>query len=432
MAGAKWKEVHLAHWQRLLLVGLLTALCSQLYFTAWAEGFRISTAVILYPILLITFMRESHRPDTGLVTCLCVLILRVLLDLVQGASFSAAFLREYPGGLFYLFYDALLCFLVRDRRSVSQARLWSSLLVCDFAANLLNLALSSRLGSLREPLELTWLGGLALVRSTVAWAILLLSWYYRRLLVRQEHEERYRRLFLMTAELKNELYFLKKNAEDIESVMSSAYRLYEELPEEDGELKSLALSVARDVHEVKKDNLRIIRGLEDVVTEAYDDKAMLLSDLLHILTNSTRQLLGRQRADIRLECRFEEDMPIQEHYQLLSVLKNLVTNAVEAIQADSGRGTVQVICRKKEESLCLEVRDDGPGITERGMKHLFQVGYSTKFDPGTGNINRGVGLTAVQHIVESLGGSMEVASKVGQGTCFFVTLPLADLMGGKA
>ncbi len=47
--------------------------------------------------------------------------------------------------------------------------------------------------------------------------------------------------------------------------MTNAYRLYERLGgegRESGELSALALSIARDVHEVKKDNLRIIRGIE--------------------------------------------------------------------------------------------------------------------------------------------------------------------------
>ena len=194
----------------------------------------------------------------------------------------------------------------------------------------------------------------------------------------------------------------------------------------------MALGVARDVHEVKKDNLRIIRGLEQVMTESYDSKSMELKDLIHILERSTRQLLGEQRADIRLECSVEENVLIRAHYQVLSVLKNLVTNAVEAIQSADGRGNIRVECTGRDGQLLLTVRDTGPGISQRGMKHIFQVGYSTKFDPATGNINRGVGLAAVQHIVSSLGGSVEVSSEVGQGTCFCISLPMERVTGGEA
>lgn len=422
-------EVHLSPWQRRLVVGICVVMAGQLYFSLWAEGFRVSTAAVLYPVLLLTLMRESHRPDTGVVTGCCVMIFRAALDVIQGMSLGAALVLEAPGGIFYFSYECLLCLLVRDRRLVSPEKVWGSLCLCDFGANCLNLALSSRLAF--HPVELWGLAGLALGRAMAVWLIMLLMGRYRELLLRQEHEDRYRRLYLVTAELKSELYFLRKNAEDIEAVMSNAYRLYETLPETEEQARALALSVARDVHEVKKDNLRIIRGLEQVVTESYDGECMPLRDLLNILERSTRQLLGEQRADIRLECRLEGDAVIQEHYSLLSVLKNLVTNAVEAIQSDSGRGTVAVECRSGADTLTVTVTDDGPGISPRGMRHLFQVGYSTKFDPSTGNINRGVGLSAVQHIVESLGGTVDVTSEKGKGTCFRIVLPRERVTGGE-
>ena len=237
----------------------------------------------------------------------------------------------------------------------------------------------------------------------------------------------------MTANLKTELYFLKKDAEDIEGVMSKAYQLYERLeghpsPEE---LTPLALSIARDVHEVKKDNLRIIRGLEEDVASAYDHQAMTLSDLLYILEVSNRQFLGERQKDIRLECRYDRSLPVAEHYRVLSILKNLVTNAVEAIQSDSGRGCVRVDITAKDGLFHLAVSDNGPGIPPRAKKMLFQVGYSTKFDEATGNINRGVGLPAVQYIVEELGGQVRVESEPGRGTTFYVDLPLNAVTGGE-
>ena len=96
--------------------------------------------------------------------------------------------------------------------------------------------------------------------------------------------------------MKTELYFLKKDAEDIEKVTLKAYQIYEQLcalPEQKA-LAALSLSVARDMHEIKKDNLRIIRGLESEVEGAYDQREMSLKNLLHLLTVSTNQMLGIQ------------------------------------------------------------------------------------------------------------------------------------------
>ena len=107
-------------------------------------------------------------------------------------------------------------------------------------------------------------------------------------------------------------------------------------------------------------------------------------------------------------------MIVREHYQLLSILKNLVMNAVEAIQSGTGHGVVEVDCRIEEKHLLICVKDDGPGIAPRVLPHLFRLGYSTKFNSQTGDINRGVGLP-----------------DVADGATFCVRLSLELLKGGS-
>lgn len=427
------KNIRLTALQRSLLIGVCACVTSQLYFSGWAEGFRLSAAAIFFPVLLLTLKRESHHPDAGIVTALCVVVFRVLGDVVSGIGLAEALLMEYPGGVFYLCYDGILCLLLRDRRSASELRMWLSFFCCDLLSNLVNYVLSSHLMLSNAWDVIPLLAWMALFRSAGAILLLWAMQSYHQLLIQQEHEQRYRRLFLMTANLKTELYFLKKDAEEVEQVMAHAYKLYEQLEGQDvpEELRALALSIARDVHEIKKDNLRIIRGLEEEVAETYDHEVMSARDLMDILAQSTRQVLGQQRSEIRLECTCSKDLNIREHYRILSVLKNLVTNAVEAIQSADGRGCVHADISVQGENVVMTVSDDGPGISPRKQKLLFKVGYSTKFNPDTGNISRGVGLPAVQYIVEELGGTLSVASQPGEGTRFRVELPIRQVTGGE-
>ncbi|MDQ9884266.1 hypothetical protein RFX61_06875, partial [Acinetobacter baumannii] len=67
--------------------------------------------------------------------------------------------------------------------------------------------------------------------------------------------------------------------------MSNAYRLYERLSAMDvpDDMKKMSLSIARDVHEIKKDYIRIIQGIEQEISEEYDEKQMSFQDLLQIL-----------------------------------------------------------------------------------------------------------------------------------------------------
>ena len=421
-------------WKRSLLTGTIVALASQLYWNVFVSGFRISPAVILLPILLMTIGKSISTIRITVTTAAVVFLFRLFLA-ASGLSSSPETAGQLAtNSIFYLCYGLLFSVLVPSKPTVSYRRLFPSVFICDLLSNLLEVCIfeSGRSGTLSSSMA-GYLILVAAFRTLLACLFLAAESQYRTLLKKEEHENRYRRLFLMTTGLKNEIYFMKKNSEEIESVMSNAYRLYERLSAMDvpDDMKKMSLSIARDVHEVKKDNLRIIRGIEGEVEEVYDQEQMEFQDLMHILENSTRRMLGENRASIRLECRRTADFSTQEHYRLLSILKNLVTNAIEAIQGAGGRGIVLVEERVEGDTLFLTVSDDGPGISERSMHNLFQVGYSTKFDPETGNINRGVGLPAVKSLTEELGGSVSVESQPGRGARFSVELPLHRVKGEK-
>lgn len=420
------RAVRLTLWQRLLLTGLLIALSSQVYLAPGAESFRISASVILFPVLLMTQHKQERWPLAGAATWLVVLLFRSGWALAAGMEPLSAVARSLPGAVFYLAYDCYFILLTGDRRQVALPRLIMAIFTCDLMANLTEVWMTFLLGLDRSnpPSFYLTLVEVALVRMLAAMALLWWLGYYRKLLLVDEHERRYQRLFLMTAQLKNELYFLKKGAEEIEVVMSKAYRLYERLEEIQGipqELRSLALDITKDIHEIKKDDLRVLRGLEDGVEEVYDQEEMKWSDLVTILEASTRHMLGDR--PIQLECHTGHDFSTRQHYRLLSVIKNLITNAAEAIIAAGTGGTIRLDQARTGAEMVFTVEDDGPGIPERARGTVFQVGYSTKFDPVTGDINRGVGLVAVKSITEEFGGSVTLETELGRGTRFTVRIP---------
>lgn len=74
------------------------------------------------------------------------------------------------------------------------------------------------------------------------------------------------------------------------------------------------------------------------------------------------------------------------------------------------------------------MEDNGPGISERHLPNIFEMGYSTKFDYKTGNIYRGVGLWGVRNTVEEqFKGTINVVSQPGKGTRFQVEIPAERL-----
>ncbi|HJV47568.1 MAG TPA: sensor histidine kinase [Bacillota bacterium] len=105
----------------------------------------------------------------------------------------------------------------------------------------------------------------------------------------------------------------------------------------------------------------------------------------------------------------------------IAVLGNLLENAMEALQGQPLEKR-RIICLLKdsEDSLFIQVEDNGPGIPNEIRDQIYIQGFSTKENKLK---NRGIGLALVYRYVEGAGGTIELESKVGVGTCFAITIP---------
>jgi len=98
------------------------------------------------------------------------------------------------------------------------------------------------------------------------------------------------------------------------------------------------------------------------------------------------------------------------------VLLNLVRNACEATTERGAR--VRIGIEGRGNDVVVQVEDQGVGIPPEVLANLFQFGRSTKGERGNG-----IGLWAVKRLVTRHGGSIDVVSAVGKGTCFTVRWP---------
>ena len=416
------------YWKKNLLIGLIVALSSEFYLNVFVSNFRISPSVILFPVLIMTLGRELRIMDMAAAAACGIFCLRLLIRVLRGAAAAEAALTVLPATLFYISYGLLFRPLIRNRHTASPLKTAISAFAADFLSNCLEMTLQDLLQ--QQPLDIfrtaNFLLGIAAVRAACVFLALLCIMQYEAFLRNREHEERYQRLYLLKSGLQSELYLMRKNTEEIERVMGNAYRMYESVLEENlpEELKNRSLAIARDVHEIKKDYLRVIQGIEQEIETDYDLGSMRLSDIVRVLKESSYRAIDARKLNIRIECDMGFDMPVEEHYALMSVFKTLVNNAIEAIESDSGRGSI-VIGGREEDGVCVfTVADNGPGIREKNLERIFQMGYSTKFDEKTGNMFRGVGLCGVRQMIgERFGGTISVESEYGNGTAFTVRIP---------
>jgi CheY-like chemotaxis protein/two-component sensor histidine kinase len=103
---------------------------------------------------------------------------------------------------------------------------------------------------------------------------------------------------------------------------------------------------------------------------------------------------------------------------LREALTNLIFNAVDAMP---GGGVLSFRSRQDGGQIVLEISDTGGGMTEEVARRCFEPFFSTKGKGGTG-----LGLSMVYGIVRRHDGTIDVKSKVGQGTTFMIRLPVKN------
>jgi signal transduction histidine kinase len=102
--------------------------------------------------------------------------------------------------------------------------------------------------------------------------------------------------------------------------------------------------------------------------------------------------------------------------ELREALINLVLNAVDAMPKG---GTITLETRQEGEWVALSVSDSGTGVPADVRRRIFEPFFTTK-ENGTG-----LGLSIVSGIISSYGGTIDVESDLGRGTCFTLRLPAA-------
>lgn len=106
-----------------------------------------------------------------------------------------------------------------------------------------------------------------------------------------------------------------------------------------------------------------------------------------------------------------------DRVQLTRVLNNLIQNAAHALPADNGH--IRVCSEVLDAAVRVSVADNGCGIREENLKHIFFSDFTTRSSIG----GMGLGLFIAQKIVQSQGGSLAVESTVNQGSTFTLLLP---------
>jgi PAS domain S-box-containing protein len=123
--------------------------------------------------------------------------------------------------------------------------------------------------------------------------------------------------------------------------------------------------------------------------------------------------------------RFHNDLPSQALHiradarRLQQCVHNLVSNAIKY-----GRpaGCIDVAVREQGSDVLIEIRDDGPGLSDEQLAHLFEP-YNRLGREGSSSPGTGLGLLLTRELALGMGGKLEVERAVGAGSCFTLRFP---------
>jgi PAS domain S-box-containing protein len=117
--------------------------------------------------------------------------------------------------------------------------------------------------------------------------------------------------------------------------------------------------------------------------------------------------------------RHKGNYPVMADKRLLkNILLNLLSNAIKFSHENS---TIEITATINENELIISVKDQGIGISEEDKHHLFERFFRAK---NAGNIQgTGLGLHIINKYLELLNGTIELESKLNEGSCFTIHIP---------
>jgi len=181
--------------------------------------------------------------------------------------------------------------------------------------------------------------------------------------------------------------------------------------------------IKSDLHTLQEEGERCARIVQGILKFARASEPRYERFSLDVLLEDTLELLNH-RADAK-QIKFDVNLHksvlvLGDPNQLQQVLVNIILNAIHA----SGEGgTISISLVSEKDDVVIEVSDQGEGIAENDMSHIFNPFFSTKPE-GEGT---GLGLSVSYGIIKKHDGEISLESQLRVGTTVRIRLPYGDI-----
>jgi signal transduction histidine kinase len=197
-----------------------------------------------------------------------------------------------------------------------------------------------------------------------------------------------------------------------------------------GHVPALANRIEKSIDPNEEDAIRKLHQIRDGVSDALEyvgsmgkvlelrgfekreaDLSLLISDAIR----QTREIIDQNA--IKLEEDYADLPVVQVNPPLLiEVFRNIIHNATEAMPSG---GLLKIKGIFDNDKIAIQFIDKGSGILEENLRHLFNLGFSTKKE------GKGIGLWFSKKVIEQHQGKITVESEKDKGTTFLIHLPVS-------
>jgi signal transduction histidine kinase len=146
-----------------------------------------------------------------------------------------------------------------------------------------------------------------------------------------------------------------------------------------------------------------------------------IKDVVHNVFGAVESLATEKRLALKIDLPTSLPTAHGDERRLTQVLLNLVGNAIKF----TDNGEVAIKAAAANGSYTLSVHDTGPGISHSDQSKIFEEFQQADSSATKKKAGTGLGLSISKRIVEMHGGRLWVESEVGQGSTFFVTVPVS-------
>jgi len=404
-------------------------------FSGDFANFRVSFGSPVF-LLFLLWLSNFPRLFTGAIAGTAVMLFRTGLDVFYGEDMLFSLIEHIPNFFYYFIYALFFALPQLSRKSIYEQALgiafWA--IIAEVFASVGELAAMNAIAYQEaDTFTLGMLGRLILIAILRCFFILsfffLFQLYNTEMRLTRKTKEK-DRLTMLIAGLYEEVFELKCSLQNAEAVTHDCYNVYERLKanlhnEEDAALAHEVLRIAGQCHDIKKNHQRIYAGLQELTQNRRVDDYLPPDKIVQLMIHTQKKYARSLGKEIFFTAQVPKGLPLLHSFMLLSILNNLVANAVEAIPC---RGTISltIIGGTGNGRLQITIENTGSFIPAHRLEQVFTPGYTTKFD-STGKASSGVGLTYVKHQTESLGGTIDLTSDGKDKVCCHIDLPCKKL-----